>query len=76
MKTKEGLYESKYMSIREEKGGNLVCFKKKIYIPQALREKTIDFYKSEHSTDSIALAALRKNCCWPDLEKDFFGQGQ
>lgn len=76
MKTKQGLYDSKYLSIREEKGGNLVCFKNKIFIPHKLREKTIRHYKSEHPTDSIALAALRKNCCWPDLEKDFFGQGQ
>ena len=76
IKTKEGLYDSKYMSIREEKGGSLVCFKKKIYIPLKLREKTIQYYKNEHVTDSIALEALRKNCCWPDLEKDFFSQTQ
>ena len=76
MKTKEGLYDSKYMTIREEKGGNLVCFKKKIYIPEKLREKTIRHYKKEHLSDVMALAALRKNCCWPELEKDFFSPNQ
>lgn len=73
MKTKEGLYDAKYMSLREESNvGNIVCFKKKIYVPLKLREKTIQYYKHEHSPDSVALATLRKNCCWPDLEKDFF----
>jgi hypothetical protein len=72
MKTKEGLYDSKHMSIREENGSNIICFKSKIYIPESLRVKTIKHYKRFHPTDSIALAALRRNCCWPDLEKDFY----
>lgn len=76
MKTKEGLYDSKYMSVREEKGGNIVCFKKKVYIPESLREKTILHYKRFHPSDTMALAAIRKNCCWPDLEKDFSGPNQ
>lgn len=76
MTTKEGLYESKYMSILEIKGGNIICFKKKIYIPQSLRRMTIQHYKKDHPTDSAALEALRKNCCWPDLEKDFYCHNQ
>lgn len=72
MKTKEGPFDSKHLSIREESGSNIVCFKKKIYIPENLRSKTIRYYKRSHPTDSEALAALRKNCCWLDLEKDFY----
>jgi septal ring factor EnvC (AmiA/AmiB activator) len=72
MRTQEGLYDAKYMTIREETDGRLICFKNKIYIPLQLRDKTIQYYKSEHATESLALAAMRKNCCWPDLEKDFF----
>jgi regulator of replication initiation timing len=73
MRTKEGLYDGKYMSIRDENGSSIICFKKKIYIPENLRAKTIKHYKRCHTTtDSDALAALRKNCCWPDLEKDFY----
>jgi hypothetical protein len=72
MKTKEGLYDSKHMSIRDENGCNIVCFKNKIYIPEVLRVKTIEHYKHSHPTDSAALASLRKNCCWLDLEKDFY----
>jgi DNA repair exonuclease SbcCD ATPase subunit len=72
MRTQEGLYDAKYMTIREETDGRLICFKNKIYIPLQLRDKTIRYYKSEHATESLALAAMRKNCCWPDLEKDFF----
>lgn len=71
MKTKEGLYDAKHMSIREENGSNIVCFRKKIYIPENLRSKTIKHYKRFHPTDDMALTALKKNCCWPDLEKDF-----
>jgi hypothetical protein len=74
MRTKEGLYEAKYMSMRPvEAGGNIVCFKKRIYIPINLRRKTMDYYKRQNATDSQALEALRKNCIWPDLEKDFYG---
>ena len=72
MKTKEGLFDSKQMSIREENGCNIICFRKKIYIPDSLRSKTIRYYKRSHPTDSEALVALRKNCCWLDLEKDFY----
>lgn len=72
MRTQEGLYDGKHMSIREEKDGRIICFKNKIYIPLKLRDVTIKHYKNEHPTESVALAALRKNCCWPDLEKDFF----
>lgn len=72
MKTKEGLFDSKHMSIREENGCNIICFRKKIYIPENLRSKTIRHYKRSHPTDSEALTALRKNCCWLDLEKDFY----
>jgi len=71
MKTKEGLFDPKYMSLREVDGGNLVLFKKKIYIPEKLRAETIEYYRSEHS-ESEALEKMRKNCCWPDMEKDFF----
>jgi hypothetical protein len=71
IKSKEGLYDVKYMSTREENGNTIVCFKKKIYIPESLRSKTIKHYKRFHPTDEIALVALKKNCCWPDLEKDF-----
>lgn len=77
MKTKEGLYEAKYMSLRPAStptgDHNIVCFKKRIYIPTTLRQKTIDYYKRHNTTDSQALEALRKNCIWPDLEKDFYG---
>lgn len=73
MKTKEGLYEAKYMSLRPAAGGNIVCFKKRIYVPATLRKKTIDYYKRYNATDSQALEALRKNCIWEDLEKDFYG---
>jgi DNA mismatch repair ATPase MutL len=76
MRTQEGLYDAKYMTIREETDGRLICFKNKIYIPLKLRDKTIQYYKSEHATESLALAAMRKNCCWPDLEKDFFDHKQ
>lgn len=72
MKTKEGLYDTKYLSFRDENGSNIVCFKKKIYIPESLRAKTIKYYKRQHSNDREALAAIRKNCIWPDLEKDFY----
>jgi hypothetical protein len=73
MKTKEGLYDPKYMSIRDESGaGSIVCFKRKVYIPENLRTKTIKHYKRYNENDSLALAAMRKNCCWPDMEKDFF----
>lgn len=72
MKTKEGLFDSKHMSIRDEQGCNIICFRKKIYIPDKLRSKTIQYYKRLHHTDSEALTALRKNCCWLDLEKDFY----
>ena len=70
MKHKEGLFEPKYMSLREVSGGNLVLFKKKIYIPENLRSKTIQYYRAEYS-DSEALEKMRKNCCWPDMETDF-----
>jgi hypothetical protein len=73
MKTKEGLYEAKYMSLRPAAGGNIVCFKKRIYVPATLRKKTIDYYKRYNATDSQALEALRKNCIWLELEKDFYG---
>lgn len=72
MKTKEGLFDSKHMSIREENGCSIICFKKKIYVPETLRSKTIRHYKRSHPTDSEAMTALRKNCCWLDLEKDFY----
>jgi len=72
MKTKEGLFDTKYMSLRAVDGGNLVMFKKKVYVPEKLRAKTIEYYKNEHDEESKALEVLRKNCCWPDLEKDFF----
>jgi hypothetical protein len=72
IKTKQGLYDVKFMSTREEKGHTIVCFKKKIYIPENLRSKTIKHYKRFHPTDEIALTSLKKNCCWPDMEKDFF----
>lgn len=71
MKTKEGLFDPKYMSLREVDGGNLVLFKKKIYIPEKLRTKTIEYYRSQHS-ESEALEKMRKNWCWPDMEKGFF----
>ena len=70
MKTKEGLFDSKYMSLREVSGGNVVLFKKKIYIPEKLRSKTIQYYRAEYS-DSEALEKMRKNCCWPDMETDY-----
>lgn len=74
MKTKEGLYDPKYMSLREVPNvGNIVMFKRKIYIPEILRAETIAHYKKMHDTDSQALEMMRKNTCWPDLEKDFFG---
>ena len=72
IKTKEGLFDSKHMSIREENSSSIICFKKKIYIPENLRSKTIRYYKRSHPTDSEALVALLKNCCWLDLEKDFY----
>ena len=72
MKTKQGLYDPKYLSLREVDEGNIVCFKRKIYIPKKLRDKSISHYKREFIVESMALAALRKNCCWPELEKDFF----
>lgn len=72
MKTKEGLYDSKHLSIREENGCSIICFKRKVYIPENLRAKTLRHYKRSHPTDSDALAALRRNCCWLDLEKDFY----
>jgi len=72
MKTKEGLFEPKYLSVREVEGGSLVLFKKKFYIPERLRSKTIQYYKNEYQTESKALEVLRKNCCWPELEKDFY----
>jgi hypothetical protein len=70
LKTKEGLFDSKYMSLREVPGGNLVLFKKKIYIPEKLRSKTIQYYRDEYSGGE-ALEKMRKNCCWPDMETDF-----
>jgi hypothetical protein len=73
MKTKEGLYDGKYMSLRPAAGGNIVCFKRRIYIPIKLRQKTIQHYKRHNTSESKALEALRKNCIWPDLEKDFYG---
>jgi hypothetical protein len=72
MKTKEGPFDAKHLSIRNENSWSIVCFKNKIYIPERLRAKTIKHYKTSHPNDSSALAALRKNCCWPDLEKDFY----
>ena len=72
MKTKEGLFDSKHLSIREENGCSIICFKRKVYIPENLRSKTLRHYKRSYPTDSDALAALRRNCCLLDLEKDFY----
>ena len=76
MKTKEGLFEPKHLSVREVEGGSLVLFKKKFYIPERLRSKTIQYYKNEYQTESKALEVLRKNCCWPELEKDFYSESK
>jgi hypothetical protein len=71
MQTKQGLYDPKYMTIHE--AANIVCFKRKIYVPASLRLATIRYYKSEYpSSEEQALEQLRKNCCWPELEKHFY----
>jgi hypothetical protein len=77
MKTKTGLYDVKFMSIREVDDQQIFCFKRKAYIPVKLRTTTIRYYKEQHADadDDDALAALTKNCIWPDLDVDFYNEG-
>ena len=76
MKTKTGLFDAKSMSIREVEDQQILCFKKKAYIPARLRFKTIRYHKEQHADcEQDALAALKKHCIWLDMDMEFFNEG-
>lgn len=69
IKTKEGLYPMKKMSIHDVGSSTIVCFKNRVYIPEKLREKTIQHYQKAYST-SMYQDKIQEYCIWPNMERD------
>jgi hypothetical protein len=69
MTTRSGLYDTKYMRIQAVHGFQIVCFKKRVYMPALLRSSTISYYVKTYRQG--ALERLKKNFIWPTLEEDF-----
>lgn len=70
MKTRTGLYDTKYMRIQTVHGCfQIVCFKKRVYMPALLRLSTISYYQKTYRQGG--LERLKKNFIWPTLEDEF-----
>jgi hypothetical protein len=71
LKTREGLYDEKHLSVDIINGQDIICFKNRAYIPAVLRAKTIQYY--QQNIPVVPMTALRKNCIWPEMETDYEG---
>lgn len=63
------LFPKKLMSIKEIDGHMIVHFKKRIYVPPKLREKTTKWFLDNHSKN-LALLEMSNNFIWPKMEHD------
>lgn len=69
IKTKEGLYPMKDMSVASVDTYRIVQFYKKVYIPIKLREKVIVHYENTYGI-MAGTDKLKENCIWPDMDSD------
>lgn len=67
MKPSDDFYPKKQMSVETVEGTKVVLFKKKLYIPEKLRQKTMSWYFDNYPDASAKLAA---HCTWPTQDKD------
>lgn len=63
------MYHRSDMSTREIDGTRLVFFKKKLYIPEKIREKMMRYYLDTYPDDPKK--QLSDHCIWPSLDKDW-----
>jgi hypothetical protein len=66
LKTREGLWDEKYLRVDQIDGHNIVCFHNKVYIPHKLRKKTLQYYRARNPVNPFV--EMEKNCIWPDME--------
>ena len=63
-----GMYPKFSMSVKEVDGLKLVFFYKKLYVPEKLRTKTLQYYYDNHNDDWTRVMA--KHVIWPSLDTD------
>lgn len=69
LKSKTGLpYAGKHMTVEMIEESRLVYFKKKVYIPDRLRRKTVKYYC--HAYPDTPKETIRENCIWPEMDQD------
>ena len=66
-----GMYPKFSMSVKDVDGLKLVFFYKKLYVPEKLRTKTLQYYYDHHSAaEGGWTRAMAKNVIWPSLDTD------
>jgi hypothetical protein len=61
-----------HYSIQHIEGYDLLCYKEKIYIPQALRQRVLSWYHEYllHPGQSRTEKTIRNTMTWPGLTQD------
>ena len=60
------------MKVRKVHGKNLVFFSDRIYIPESMRRKSLEFYWDRCKKQKLnPLLHLEKNCFWPDMKEQY-----
>lgn len=60
------------MKVRKVHGKSLVFFSDRVYIPESLRRKSLDYYWDKCKKQKLnPLIHLERNCFWPDIKEQY-----
>jgi hypothetical protein len=60
------------LKVRKVHGKSLVFFEDRVYIPESLRRKTLDYYWDKCKKQKLnPLIQCEKNCFWPDMKEQY-----